>query len=188
MNDFVKTQGVGYLANVLLRLYDHLLRGFDEWYPEAGMITPARMRSALLALSEHKQLSVTELAAMVGVSHPLLISWINYARELGLVRTRPDAEDRRRSLVSLTARGREEVRKNAYYSRNVARRAYERLLEEADAKDLFEALWRVEEACRRKPFADRLREAHAEVGDLPAPDDAEKPRRRAAGARQRKSA
>lgn len=163
MDDFIKREGLGFLAHLLRRLSDDFVRAFEDWYPEVEMEAPARTRSTLQALNVHASLGVTELAAMLRQSHPLVINWIKQLKKLDLVVTKSDPGDGRRTLVSLTPAGKIEAEKG-FYSRRVGAHAYTKLMQEAEA-DVFEALWRLEEACRRKPFLERLREAQRELDE-----------------------
>ena len=40
--DFIQRQGPAYLAHLLRRLSDELVRGADAWYPEVGVTAPCR--------------------------------------------------------------------------------------------------------------------------------------------------
>ncbi|MGH8113886.1 MAG: MarR family transcriptional regulator [Rhodanobacteraceae bacterium] len=160
--DFIRGQGPAFLAHLLRRLSDELVRGADTWCPEVGVTAPPRTTSTLLAIDEHGPLGVTEISALLRQSHPLVINWIKQLRDHGFVKTRTDTDDRRRTVVALTAKGKAEIRQ--------IRRALTRmgetsqaLLDEA-APGLFDALWRIEQACRRKSFANRLRESSSRAG------------------------
>lgn len=153
--DFIHGQGPAYLAHLLRRLSDELVRGADAWYPEVGVTAPPRTTSTLLALDEHGPLGVTEISTLLRQSHPLVINWIKQLRDHGFVKTRVDKGDRRRTVVVLTAKGVSEVSRlrKALVCMGEASLG---LMDEA-APGLFDALWRMEQACRREPFADRLR-------------------------------
>jgi DNA-binding MarR family transcriptional regulator len=156
MDDFIQRQGPAYLAHILRRLADELVRGGAEWYPEVGVTAPPRTTSTLLALDEHGPLGVTELSVLLRQSHPLVIDWRRQLTELGLVETRPDPEDGRRSVLSLTAEGRREVRR-LRRALVIMEKASRRLLEHG-GPDLFAALWRMDDALERQPFVESLRE------------------------------
>lgn len=158
-HDFIRRHGPAYLAHLLRRMSDELVRAADVWYPEVGVTAPPRTTSTLLALDEHGPLGVTELAALLRQSHPLVITWIRQLQAARFVTTRADKTDRRRNVVALTARGRAETGRlrRALATMGEAAQA---LLDDA-APGLFEALWQVEGACRRESFVDRLRAIHA---------------------------
>jgi len=156
MDDFIQRQGPAFLAHLLRRLSDELVQGASAWYPQAGITVPPRTASTLLALDEHGPLAVMELATLLRQSHPLVIVWIKQLKALGFVETRIDGNDRRRSVLSLTRTGKTQVKRlrKALIRMEAASR---QLLDEA-GPGVFDALWRMEQACRRQTFAARLQE------------------------------
>lgn len=155
MNEFIHQQGPAFLAHLLRRLADELVRGGALWYPEVGVTAPPRTTSTLIALDERGPLGVTEIAALLLQSHPLVIGWIKQLTELGFVSTQADPQDGRRTIVILTDEGHSEIRRlrNAL---TIMERASQQLMDEA-RPGLFEALWRMDEAVGRKAFTERLR-------------------------------
>lgn len=75
---------------------------------ERRMVGMARHRM-LSVLAERPGLGVTELAEAIGVDQPRASRLVNDAAESGLIRRRPDPLDGRRSVVELTAAGREHL-------------------------------------------------------------------------------
>jgi DNA-binding MarR family transcriptional regulator len=161
--DFIRGQGPAYLAHLLRRLSDELVRGAEAWYPEVGVTAPPRTTSTLLALDEHGPLSVTAIASTLRQSHPLVINWIKLLQARGLVRTRTDKQDRRRTVVALTRKGADEVGRLRKALAGMAETS-QTLMDDA-APGLFDALWRMEQACRHESFADRLRHASRALVD-----------------------
>lgn len=157
--DFVQKQGAAYLAHILRRLADELVRGGGQWYHEVGVTAPPRSTSTLLALDERGPLGVTEIAALLRQSHPLVIDWCRQLTALGFIATRADPEDGRRSIVALTDEGRREVGR-LRRALLIMEKASQHLMDEG-SPDLFEALWRMEGALRSKRFVDRLRDEAA---------------------------
>ncbi|HSN16570.1 MAG TPA: MarR family winged helix-turn-helix transcriptional regulator [Gammaproteobacteria bacterium] len=157
--DFIRSHGPAYLAHLLRRLSDELVRGAEAWYPEVGVTAPPRTTSTLLALEEHGPLGVVELARLLRQSHPLVITWVKQLQEQGFIKTRVDTADRRRTVIALTAAGTAEVRRLRKALKRMGETS-QALLDEA-ASGLFEALWRMEQACRDESFADRLRGSSA---------------------------
>ena len=155
MEDFIQKQGPAFLAHLLRRLSDELVRGATDWYPEAGVTAPPRTASTLLALSDHGPLGVTEIATLLRQSHPLVISWIKQLKAAGFIRTRADSQDGRRSVIALTASGTAEVARLRIALRTMAK-ASQTLMDDA-APGLFDALWHMESTCRSTPFVEQLR-------------------------------
>ena len=159
MGDFIREQGPAFLAHLLRRISDELVSGAAEWYPEVGVDAAPRTASTLLALADRGPLGVTEIAELLQQSHPLVITWVRRLRADGLVRVRPDAGDRRRTVVALTPKGSAEVAR-LRKALTVMAEASQQLMEDA-GRGVFEALWRIAEMCSRTPFAEQLRERDA---------------------------
>ena len=163
MADFIESLGPAYFGHLLLRLADHFVRGFEAWHREVGLVAPARTYSTLRYLHTHGPTSVTGLANGLRQSHPLIITWIRSLKALGLIKTKSDPADARRSVVYLTDAGHSEAERASKYDA-VSVRAFKQLFDECDA-DVFDALWRMEAACRGRNFADRLRD-HTDPAEL----------------------
>jgi DNA-binding MarR family transcriptional regulator len=153
--DFIQSQGPAFLAHLLRRISDELVRGADAWSPEVGVTAPPRTTSTLLALDEQGPLGIVEIAKLLRQSHPLVINWVKQLQDHGLIKTQADRGDGRRTVVALTAKGVAEVRQIRKALTRMGETS-QALMDEA-APGLFDALWRMEQACRREPFADRLR-------------------------------
>ncbi len=158
-DDFVEALGLPFLARIMDRLQDKFAQGFAEWYCEIGIRSPVRTQSLMRAIDEQPR-AVTELAELLGQSHPVIVTWVKRLTKIGLVSTAADPRDRRRTLVRLTASGRRDLARQKH-TENAILAAYRRLLSDADAQ-VFEPLWRIETQLRARSFVDRLRDAHAE--------------------------
>lgn len=156
MSEFIHQQGPAFLAHLLRRLADELVRAGASWYPEVDVTAPPRTTSTLIALDDRGPLGVTEIAALLGQSHPLVIGWIKQLTERGFVDTQSDPQDGRRSIIVLTDEGRAEVGR-LREALIIMERASRQLMDEV-SPGMFEALWRMDEAVRRKTFIHRLRE------------------------------
>lgn len=153
-SDFVQSEGLPFLAHVLRRVSDEFVQGCERWYSSFGLIAPPRTASTLHLLLRHGPRPITEIADTLRQSHPLVITWVRQLKALDLITTHPDPKDRRRTIVSLTERGNAEAERMLEADEVIAR-AYRTLLTEADAP-IFDALWRLEVATRKRSFHDRL--------------------------------
>ena len=155
MNDFIHQQGPAFLAHLLRRLADELVQAAADWYPTVGVTAPPRTISTLLALDAHGPLGVTELADLLRQSHPLVIVWIKELSRLSLVTSKSDRADKRRTLISLTDKGREQL---VHVRKALAtmERASAELLDLA-GENAWQAWWAMERGCREQPFRERLR-------------------------------
>jgi DNA-binding MarR family transcriptional regulator len=89
----------------------------------AGELTPTTA-SALASVERHGPLTPSELAEIERVKRPTATRTLRVLGEMGLVVRAPDPADRRSALVSVTAAGRERLRrlrgrKNAYLARRM---------------------------------------------------------------------
>lgn len=155
--DFVKQQGLSYFAHLLRRVSDELVEGVEKWSVDSGLGSPARTRSTLMAVSAHGPLSITEIAALIHQTHPAVINWTRLLSNAGLVVQERDTNDGRRTLVSLTAEGKVEVER-LRKANVIITAAYQDLMEDANA-DIYESLWRIEEACQQNSMQQRLENA-----------------------------
>jgi len=158
MDDFIHKQSPAFLAHMLRRISDELVRAGSQWYPEVGVTAPARTTSTLLVLDDRGPLAVTEIALLLRQSHPLVIGWIKQLAALGFVETRSDREDGRRSIIALTGEGQSEVQR-LRRALVTMEEASQRLMDEASV-DVFQALVAMDQAMRRKSFLDCLRSPH----------------------------
>ncbi|WP_157190359.1 MarR family winged helix-turn-helix transcriptional regulator [Novosphingobium sp. Rr 2-17] len=109
--DFIRTGGLFFLAHRLRRLSDDLVTECERWFAEAGIIAPARTTSMLYLIEKDGPQRITVIASALRQFHPVIIDWVGKLKKLGLVTTAIDPVDRRRTIVSLTQTGRQEVAK-----------------------------------------------------------------------------
>jgi len=157
MNDFIHSQGLIFLPHVLRRLANRFIDACDAVFPDFGIIVPPRLVSTTHLLFERGPQSITDIAAAIGQSHPFVIKAVKQLKALGLVDTRPDPKDGRRTIVKLTSKGKGQAQR-LLDVRPVFEAAYHRLMSEADAK-IFDSLWRMEKALGKEAFADRIASA-----------------------------
>ncbi len=98
------------------RLRQEAAGGGDELTPTSA--------AALATVERHGPLTPSELAEIERVKRPTATRTLRVLGEAGLVERTPDPEDGRSSLVSITAAGRERLRrlrgrKNAYLARRM---------------------------------------------------------------------
>ncbi len=155
MDNFIAQLGLPFLAHMLRRMSDILVAGAGKWESEIGIRAQPRTASTLQLLARNGRQSVTDIAARLRQSHPLVITWIRHLETGGFVRTSPDPSDGRRTFVSLTAEGRREAERMRRAS-DVIGCVYRELLNEVGV-ELFDALVALEAACERRSVLERLR-------------------------------
>lgn len=125
-------------------LLKHAQALMAELYAEA--LAPygvdARELGVLMLLAGHEPASQQHAARRLGVDRTTMVAVLDDLQAKGLVSRRPDADDRRRNVVELTATG-EEVLVAAASASNDAERALLAPLEPHSAQHLRDALHRV---------------------------------------------
>lgn len=156
-SDFVAGKGLAFLAHRLRRLSEQLVGQAELILREEGLATPPRAVSTIQLLHEQGALSVTEIASALKFSHPLILKLVQQLDLIGLVRTSADADDRRRRIVTLTARGHGEAERLLLVNDAMAA-SYRQILATlgVDALGLVDAL---DADCRSGDFALRVRRA-----------------------------
>lgn len=154
-DDFVRSQGVIWLAHVMRRLANRIVDASDEVLADYGVIVPSNMVSVVHLLHVQGPQTVMFIAASTVQSHPLIHKYVRKLKDLGLAETQVDDTDRRRTLVALTPAGHAQARKLVAVRHHFVP-ALEMLMREADA-EVFEELWRMEDALQAQSLADRIR-------------------------------
>ena len=154
MDHFIQAQGQIWLPHIMRRLANRFADACDTVFPAFGITVPPGMVSTVHLLFDRGPRSVTDIAAVTHQSHPLINKYVQRLKGLGLVETRADPKDGRRTIVTLTREG-ERQATLLLDARPSFNAAYARLMLEADA-DIFDALWRIEDALEKTPFADRI--------------------------------
>lgn len=105
------TFGATFLARDLHRLRVLISDQSDRVFEASGVDFPSHCASVVLYLERADEASVMTLAAVLGYSHQLVMQRLNILTRRELVRRYKDPGDRRRTLVSLTKKGRAQARK-----------------------------------------------------------------------------
>ena len=156
MDDFIESFGLPFFAHRLRRLSETLVEASGAWLREAGVTAPPKAVSTLLLLAAEGPLSVTEIAARLRLTHPLIVKLARELEAQGLVRTGQDPTDGRRRPVSLTPVGRTQAEQLRQSTETIGE-AYRRLFEDAGSEGL-QLVRRLEGALSAKGFHARLRE------------------------------
>ena len=154
MDEFINWQGLIFLPHILRRLANRFSDACEEVFPDLGILVPPRLVSTVHRLFAHGPQAVMDIAAAVGQSHPFVIKAVKQLKALGLVDTRSDPKDGRRTIVRLTPKGKLQAQR-LLDIRPIFEAAYRQLMREADA-DIFDSLWRIESALAETDFSERL--------------------------------
>ena len=93
------------LGTRMRKVAETMYAGVDEVYRGQGVDLPARCFPILFLLRDRGRLGISELAKLLGQSHPAVSQMSRKLLEHGVVREAPDQKDDRRRLLSLSRRG-----------------------------------------------------------------------------------
>jgi DNA-binding MarR family transcriptional regulator len=121
-----------------------------------GIDLPSRAVSTLICLSENRRMSVTGLAQFLGLSHQLVRHRLQDLKARKLVSEDRDPADLRRTLVSLTRRGRDVALRIGRLNSEVEQ-VYLAIFDEIGT-DLFKALVDATRSLLEKSLSERISE------------------------------
>lgn len=161
--DFVRSLGLAFVAHRLRRASETIVEGTSAFLHENGFAAPARSVSTLLLLRELGPTGVTEIAARLRLSHPLIIKLTTALIGAGYAEQRADPRDQRRRLIALTPAGESQVERL-----ETLLEAIQRTLRELGAEtgvDLLDVVERFEAATDAVPMAMRLKRTRIRKGE-----------------------
>jgi MarR family transcriptional repressor of mepA len=106
----IDDSGVLAIATRLIRLSEQFRKDGHLIYKEYGIEFEPKWFPIIYALHHKDQLSVVELAAEIGYTHPSTISLLKDLEKQQLIRSRKDKSDERKRIIRLSEKGRDLVR------------------------------------------------------------------------------
>lgn len=103
--------GSAFLARNFHKVRALLSEQSDDIFKEVGASIPSHCASLVLFLHDNKQAPVMKIAAALDYSYQLINQRLAILEKQGCVEKFPDPADRRRTLVTLSKRGKNEVTK-----------------------------------------------------------------------------
>jgi len=107
----IDDSGVLAIATRLMRLSEQFRKDGHLVYKEYGIDFEPKWFPVIYALHRKTQLSVVELAAEIGYTHPSTISLLKELEKTKLIRSQKDRTDERKRMIRLTEKGQELVTK-----------------------------------------------------------------------------
>jgi DNA-binding MarR family transcriptional regulator len=104
--DHVSELGALALATRIRRLLEQLLRDGKRVYQTAGVDFEVRWFGVFHLLTQRSPISITEIAHMLGQSHPTVIQVVDEMTRRGLLKSTLDGSDGRRRQITPTLEGR----------------------------------------------------------------------------------
>lgn len=103
----IDASGILAIATRLQRLSDQLRRDGALIYKDNEISFEPKWFPVMYALHQKPVLSVVEIAAEIGYTHPSTISLLKELEKQKLIRSKKDKSDERKRLLQLTAKGNE---------------------------------------------------------------------------------
>ncbi|MDX2215565.1 MAG: GNAT family N-acetyltransferase [Oculatellaceae cyanobacterium bins.114] len=153
--DFYSHTGKLALGSRLRRLSDKLTEDAAKVYALYDVPLDPKWFPVFYVLSHQEKASITEIAQMIGHSHPSVSQIVKEMSKKGLVTTDKDRQDARINVVRLSDSGRHLIPKLEKQYIDVAQ-AVEALLSETQ-HDLWKALEEVEFLLTNQSFLDRVK-------------------------------
>jgi DNA-binding MarR family transcriptional regulator/GNAT superfamily N-acetyltransferase len=100
----IERSGILALATRLQRMSEQLRKDGQQIYQAAGIAFEPKWFPVIYVLNERSPLSVVEIAAGIGYTHPSTISLLNELEKEDLVESYKDKNDNRKRLLRLTAK------------------------------------------------------------------------------------
>lgn len=110
-DDFIRELGELGLGSRLKRLSERLNRSVTMIYRDQEVAFEPFWFPTVYLLYREKELSVTEIASALQMTHPAIIHIVKDLERQGYIRRRPDKTDKRRFILSLSPKGRGVVEK-----------------------------------------------------------------------------
>lgn len=109
MSNLIEASGILAIATRLQRLSDQLRKEGQLIYQAHGIDFEPKWFPVVYTLHQKPVLSVVEIAAEIGYSHPSTISLLKELEKQKLVRSKKDKTDERKRLILLTDKGKDLV-------------------------------------------------------------------------------
>ena len=154
--DLIEQLGTLALASRLRRISDGFFQDAVKMYKEFDLDFEPRWFPVYVALSRVDEIAVMDLAAMLGITHPAVNQIAGEMIKKGVVSARKCKHDRRRRLLSLTAKGRAMQPKLEAYWDDVHHAAQELVC--STGYDVLDVLSKLEQGIREKDFYSRVKD------------------------------
>ncbi len=154
--DFIKELGALGLGSRLRRLSERLNESVTRIYHDQEVVFEPYWFPIVYLLHKRKELSVTEIAETLSLTHPAIIHSVKKLTKQGYLNSKNDKNDRRRNILSLSPKGRSVVKKLMPVWMRIQKKTDE-MLNEADC-NLLEIIGQIESALHKKEYYERFYE------------------------------
>lgn len=148
-------QQYAFVGNQIARLLDLIDAQSIDFLQDAGISLPSRAVSTVILINERGQISTADIAKELKQPHQLATQRVETLIDLGLIDRIADPDDRRRKILTLTEKGKEETAK-LHKRLADGDRIFLRLFDEIEC-DLSAATLRAIDALQQSPIAARAK-------------------------------
>ena len=149
----IQTSFIGKQAEDLSQLIREQIKPI---YDSLGIIVPVKSCSIIHYLKKHNELSVTDLAKHLKQSHQLVKQKLPKLQNLGLIESKSDVNDKRRTTYHLTEKGIEQA---ILLNENSLTNVYQHLSDEIGA-NLHQVLENAIDGLKQKDLLTRFNASH----------------------------
>ena len=100
--DFLIEMGFPGLTGRLKRLSDSFVYSTREYYRSHGLEIEPNWHMIFLLLKKNKQLTITEIAEALHLTHPAIVQLVNKMKKKGYITATKDPKDQRKSQLMLS--------------------------------------------------------------------------------------
>ena len=154
--DLIKSLGELAVGSRMRRLSDLIMKDGIRIYQSNGIDFQPKWFPVFYAISQNKEMSVTEIAGELYLAHPTVIQTIKELEKEGLVDSRPSPNDARKRELSLSKKGQTLLPKMEPIWRDISN-AIHRMLSQNE-NNLLRAIEEVESRFEEKLFFDWVQE------------------------------
>ena len=149
-NDFLQElRHLGFTARIK-RLNESIVASTVDHYTKLNLALEPNWHVILLLLKQQGTLTVTEMAHILGFSHPAVIKTTRKMKQQGYLESQKDALDQRKTLIGLSSKGKRWLPK---FEKEWGR--IQQVLEEVVDDTLLEKLDALEQSLKERSFSER---------------------------------
>jgi DNA-binding MarR family transcriptional regulator len=162
--DLINDLGELAVATRLKRLSERLGQDISKIYQQHEIEFESKWFLTMELLKREKVLSIVEISAMLKLSHPAIVQQVDQLLKKGLIVAKPDKQDARKRLISLSPLGATQIKKIEPLL-DVIKEENRKWLDEAN-EDLLKLLEELETLLDKKSMYDRVTEGLKELKNI----------------------
>ncbi len=139
----------------LKRLSDEIMKDGGNVYKQNNIDFEPKYFPTFFLLHQNKNLTITEIAEKLGVSHPNVIQITKEMEKKSLINSRKDLKDGRKRVVSLSSSSKAMIPAIELIWEDIAKAIHELITEQST--NMFNAILDMEQGLKKESLAERVR-------------------------------